>query len=217
MVERAERFAGGMSRDERERALLALTEEYPKAFFIEPKRRTPLKHGIEKDIKADLITNQTSALRYFDVDDVVGWYRSHVGYLNSCGVAGAGRLDLTGMVVAKVTEAEARIAREKAAEIFADIEARKRQLQRPQQGSSVARASPPVRVSSFAVDTKLSNLDMLSAVQKQLELVKTILGDPDDSLRRELARPALLLMVDELNTIIARFDLTVPQPQKPGD
>jgi hypothetical protein len=40
-----------------------------------------------------------------------------------------------------------------------------------------------------------------------LELVKTILGDvPDDSLRRELARPALRLMVDELNTIIARFD-----------
>jgi sRNA-binding protein len=208
MLERGERFAGGISREERDRALLALTEEYPKTFFIEPKRRVPLKHGIEEDIKADLITNQNSALRYFDIDDVVGWYRSHVGYLNSCSVAGVGRLDLKGMVVAKVTEAEARIAGEKATEIFADIERRKRQWQRPQQsGFSVARATPPVRVRSFAVDTKLSNLDMLTAVQKQLELVKTILGDiPDDSLRRELARPALRLVVDELNTIIARFD-----------
>lgn len=66
---------------------------------------------------------------------------------------------------------------------------------------------------SLAVDTNLSNLDMLTAVQKQLELVRTILGDiPDDLLRRELARPALRLVVDELNTIIARFDQTAPQP-----
>jgi sRNA-binding protein len=200
--------AGGISRNERDRALLALTEEYPKAFFIEPKRRVPLKHGIEQDMKADLTTNQHSALVYFDIGDAVAWYRSHVGYLISCSVAGAGRLDLAGMVVAKVTEAEARTAREKAKEIFADIEVRKRQRQWPQQsGFSVARATPPVQARSFAVDAKLSNLDMLAAVQKQLELVKTILGDvPDDSLRRELARPALRLMVDELNTIIARFD-----------
>ena len=121
--------AAQISRDDRERALLALAEEYPKTFFVEPKRRMPLKHGIEEDIKADLITNQHSVLRFFDIDDAVEWYRSHVGYLKSCSVAGVGRLDLKGTIAAKVTEAEARIAGEKATEIFADIEARKRQLQ----------------------------------------------------------------------------------------
>jgi hypothetical protein len=60
---------------------------------------------------------------------------------------------------------------------------------------------------ALPVDTSLDNTEMLAEIEKQLSLARTILGDSSDGpLRAELVRPALRLMIDELNTIIARLD-----------
>jgi sRNA-binding protein len=193
------------NREECERTIGILCEEYPGTFFIHPRRRVPLKHGIEKDIEASLADNKNSRLLDHDFVDAVEWYRSHVGYKKACSIAGNGRVDLSGSVVAKVTEAEARIADQEAAEAFAEIEARKKQTlpkfvtQPPAIAIRQARALP--------VDTSLDNTEMLAEIEKQLSLARTILGDSSDGpLRAELVRSALRLMIDELNTIIARLD-----------
>jgi hypothetical protein len=53
----------------------------------------------------------------------------------------------------------------------------------------------------------LDNTGLFAELEKQLSLVRTVLGaDPDDLLRKQLARSALQLMVDELTTVIARLD-----------
>jgi sRNA-binding protein len=196
-------------REDRDAAVHALCAEYPKTFFVDARRRVPVKHDIEKDIEAELAKNKHSKLLDYDIYDTVEWYCSHVGYKKACSVAGNGRVDLRGVVVCPVTEAEARIADREANEIFADIEARKRQT------TSLPRfvAQPPTlapRPQSLPVDTNLNTSEMLQEIEKQIALARTILGDsPDDPLRQQLVRPALRLMIDELNTIVARIDTGV--------
>jgi hypothetical protein len=64
---------------------------------------------------------------------------------------------------------------------------------------------------ALPVNGALSSMELLAEIEKQMALVRTILGDaPDDPLRRELARPALRLMSDELATVIARLDDAPP-------
>jgi sRNA-binding protein len=192
-------------RAERDDAIKILCEEYPSTFFIDPKKRVALKHGIEKEIEASLANNKNSRLLDYDVVDVVEWYRSHVGYKKACSIAGNGRVDLRGRVVAKVTEAAARVAEQETAEGFAEIEARKKRQTLPK---FITRPPAPIRQArALPVDTNLNNTEMLAEVEKQLGLVRSILGvSSDDPLRAELARPALRLMIDELNTVIARLD-----------
>jgi sRNA-binding protein len=198
-------------REDREQAIQALAEEYPKAFFIVGQRRKPLKLGIEKDIEADLAkANDDSPLLDHDIVDALAWYTYHVGYKNACSVAGTARVDLEGRPVGKVTLSEAREAEKQAEEGFAMIEARK-QRQLPQFVTRSPPPSspppPPPRLQALPVKANLDALEMLVEIEKQIALVRSILGnDPDDPLRRELARPAMRLMIDELQTIIARQD-----------
>jgi hypothetical protein len=191
-------------RKDRESAISALCSEYPKTFFVDPKRRVPLKYGIERDIEAELAINKSSGLLDHDIADTIEWYCSHVGYKVACSTAGNSRIDLHGTIVSRVTEAEARIAEQEAAEIFAEIEARKRQM------AVLPRfivQPPPPQPQSLPVDTNLNSMQMLQEIEKQIALVRTILGDgPNDPLRQQLARPALRLMIDELNTVVARLD-----------
>ena len=49
------------TREDRDRAIQALAEEYPKTFFVIGGRRKPLKHGIERDIEADLAKDNDHA------------------------------------------------------------------------------------------------------------------------------------------------------------
>jgi hypothetical protein len=49
--------------DDYSRALDALCELYPRAFFVDPRMRRPLKYNIVKDIKADLAADPDSELR----------------------------------------------------------------------------------------------------------------------------------------------------------
>jgi hypothetical protein len=193
-------------REDRDRAIQALAQEYPKTFFIVGNQRKPLKHGIEKDIEAELATANDHLLLDFDIADALAWYRSHIGYQKSCAVAGVNRIDLHGRPVSKVTPNEAREAEAEAEEAFARMAERKgnglpRSMLPPTKPAvAVARALP--------VNSALSSLELLAEIDKQLALVRTILGDApeDDPLRRELARPALRLMADELSTIVARLD-----------
>jgi hypothetical protein len=193
------------TREERDRAIKALAKEYPKAFFVNTIQRKPLKLGIEKDIEADLAqADDNSPLLDYDIADAVAGYMWHVGYQSNC-VAGTNRVDLEGKPVGKVTPSEAREAAEEAKEGFARIEARK---QLPQFVTrSPPPPPPPPRLQVLPVNANLNALEMLAEIEKQIGLVRSILGDnPDDPLRRELARPAMRLMADELQTIMARQD-----------
>jgi len=189
-------------REDRDRAVQALAQEYPKAFFIVGERRKPLKLDIEKDIETELAKDNDHPLLDFDIIDALAWYQSHVGYLKSC-LAGAGRLDLNGRAVGKVTPAEAREAAAEAEEGFARMAARRKANGLPPQ---LVAAPQPV-AKTIAVNTKLDNAELFTELEKQLALVQSVLGtDADDLLRRQLARSALKLMADEITTVIARLD-----------
>ena len=198
-------------REDRDRAIQALAEEYPKTFFIIGERRKPLKHGIEKDIEAELAKDNDHPLLDFDIADALAWYRSHIGYQKSCSVAGVNRVDLHGKPASKVTSTEAHEAEAEAAEGIARMVARRRA------GNGLPPSVLPpttpfvAKARALPVNGALSSLELLAEIDKQMELVRTILGDaPDDPLRRELARPALQLMADELTTVIARLDDAPP-------
>ena len=195
-------------REDRDRAVQALAQEYPKTFFIVGERRKPLKLGIEKDIQAELATDNDHPLLDFDIADALAWYCSHIGYHKSCSVAGVNRIDLQGKPVSKVTPSEAREAEAEAADGIARMLERRNKAGNGLPRSVLPPTTPAVAIArALPVNGALSSLELLGEIDKQLALVRTILGDaPEDPLRRELARPALRLMADELSTIVARLD-----------
>jgi sRNA-binding protein len=193
-------------REDRERTIQALAQEYPKTFFTVGERRKPLKHDIEKDIEAELAKDNDHPLLDFDITDALAWYRSHIGYQKSCSVAGVNRLDLQGRPASKVTASEAREADAEAADGIARMRDRQRRINGlPAQ--LVAAPQPVAKSAAIAVNTKLDNAELITELEKQLALVQSVLGtDADDLLRQQLARSALKLMADEISTIIARLD-----------
>jgi ProP effector len=191
-----------IDRDDRDRAVDALCETYPKAFFAEGRTRRPLKIGIEDDIKADFAKSSDSELRFYDLDDALEWYSTHVGYQMNCSIAGAIRLDLDGNAAGKITETEARSYQQDAKESFAKIEARRASFM------PTAKAAPAApRPTALMVNNALDTPEMLALIEKQVASLKAILvGDAiDESLRSTLARPVLQLIKDELQTIDARL------------
>jgi sRNA-binding protein len=192
-------------REDRDRAIQALAQEYPKTFFIIGERRKPLKHGIEKDIEAELARDNDHPLLDFDIADALAWYRSHIGYQKSCSVAGVSRIDLQGKAVSKVTVNEAHEAEAEAADGIARMIERRKANGLPSQ--LVAAPRPVAKPAAIAVNTKLDNAELFTELEKHLALVRSVLGtDADDPVRREMARLALKLMTDEISTVIARLD-----------
>ena len=194
-------------RHDRDRAIQALAAEYPKTFFTDGPRRKPLKRGIEKDIEAELAKDNDHPLLDHDITDAINFYCSHVGYHKACSVAGVSRVDLQGKPVSKVTASEALEAEAEAAEIFAQMAERRK----AGNGLPPSVLPPTTRVvakgSTISVNTALDNTELFAELEKQLGIVRTVLGaDPDDLLRKQLARSALQLMADELQTVIARLD-----------
>jgi sRNA-binding protein len=194
-------------REDRERAIQTLAQEFPKTFFVIGERRKPLKLNIEKDIEAEVAKDNDHPLLDYDIADALAWYQSHVGYQKACSIAGTSRLDLQGKPVSKITAAEACEAEEEAKEGFAKMAERRKQRAAANGLPPQLVAPPAPKAKALPVNGALSSIEMLTEIEKQLELAKMILGDsPDDPLRKELARPALRLMADELSTIIARLD-----------
>ena len=115
-----------MERDDIERCVEALSEISTQRLSstVNGRLRRPLKIGIAKDIKADVAADPDSELKFCDIDQVLTC--NHVGYQYACSVAGAWRVNLDGVKVGTVTELEARNAKARATEIFAQPEARKR-------------------------------------------------------------------------------------------
>jgi sRNA-binding protein len=118
-----------MSQDHKQ-VIEVLTVCYPKAFFVNPRQRLPLKYGIEKDIKPDEVA--LAAGHPVDVNAAVDFYRSHVGYQISL-QAGATRIDLNGNRAGTVTAGEGIEAEQRVREIHRVMAERREQQQKLQQ------------------------------------------------------------------------------------
>jgi sRNA-binding protein len=188
-------------RDDRERALEALCDTYPKTFFSTPRQRRPLKHRIEQDIAADIASDPKHELHEYDVEDALNWYMSHLSYEIACSSAGAERIDLKGRVVSKVTEKEAREAAAEVERIREVMNARRT----PPAATKTAWTFPP-DAKPPAADVSMTTDLLLASADKHLNnLVSLLTGDWDEALRNHLARSVLHLIIDELKTIDARL------------
>jgi hypothetical protein len=195
-----------IDRDDRDRAIEVLCETNPRAFFANAKLRRPLKHDIVQDIKADLAEHPDCELKFHDIDDAVDWYRSHVGYHQACAAPGTPRIDLKGERAGTVTASEAREEGRIAQQIFAEIEARKRTNSYviPGNGGYVA----PPALKTLMVDTTLSNDGLITSIEQHVAALKTLLTSlPEPRLQKELSRPVVLLLIDELKTLDARLTM----------
>jgi sRNA-binding protein len=114
------------TRDEHEQVIHMLCDHYPKCFFEDSRQRRPLK----KNIAADIIKDPNFEVDPDRISAAIDWYKSHIGYDYGLATIGVKRLDLSGVEVGTVTEAEAITARQAIAE----------------KGSAIAAARDPVRV-----------------------------------------------------------------------
>jgi sRNA-binding protein len=135
----------------------------------------------------------------------VAWYCHHAGYNLICSTPGATRVDLEGGKAGTVTQAEARDAAELAKTGFEQIEARKQMRSTRTKAAEppVAPTAPTVKV--LKVDTTLDDDGLVASIESHLATFKTLRALPDPALQRELSRPVLLLLIDELKTLDARL------------
>jgi sRNA-binding protein len=194
-----------MDRDDVERGIEALSEAYPKTFFVPGRMRRPLKKGIAADLKAKLKENPGDELNFYDIDATLDWYCAHVGYVKNSSVAGTPRIDLNGKAVGTITESEARIAGQTADEIFERIEETKKRYVSNDKGTVSGRgvASPAVKV--LKVNVSATDDELLASMEKHLGALRTMLTTMPDDLKEGLARPILILLIDELKTLEARI------------
>src|SRR5882724_4060650 len=92
------------TREESENIGRMLVENYPKAFFDNPRQRRPLKNNIAADVIADKVLQASDEAIIAAID----WYKNNIGYQGyAMSVPGATRINLNGDVVNRVTPAEA--------------------------------------------------------------------------------------------------------------
>jgi ProP effector len=89
--------------------IAALSEFFPRCFYLFEQRRRPLKVGIWNDIKAEL----GDAITNLELTYALRSYTNNRCYLQSCLTAGTPRIDLNGEVAGHVTESEAAHAAER--------------------------------------------------------------------------------------------------------
>jgi hypothetical protein len=125
-----------------------------------------------------------------------------------CGV------DLDGAKAGTVTESEARQAKDRATEIFAQIEARKRPhvWVAPTNVVEAAPAAPALKI--LKADSTLNNDELLASIEKHITTLKTLMGLPDPAMQKELSRPVVLLLIDESRTLDARLTSWLSNKQK---
>jgi hypothetical protein len=113
---------------------------------------------------------------------------------------------LDGKAAGKITQTEATGYSNATASAFQDIAAHKRRFTFP-----VVQPTPmpqqPAAVKQLSIDTSLGTSELLEKVQEQLTAVKNVIvGQANAQFVLDLMRPALKLMIDELNTVIVRID-----------
>jgi ProQ/FINO family len=133
------------TRDENERTVEILAENFPKTVFIEPRQRRPLSPNIKAEIAKDIAADPDSELRRENVDEAVDWYKSHYGYHKACAITGASCVDLKGNVVATVTANAAYQAKQRVKEIN-DAKNEYRPFLDYRHNNVVSSAPPPPKV-----------------------------------------------------------------------
>jgi hypothetical protein len=124
------------------------------------------------------------------------------------------RVDLDGAKAGTVTESEARQAKDRATEIFAQIEARKRPhvWVAPTNVVQAAPAAPALKI--LKADSTLNNDELLASIEKHITTLKTLMGLPDPAMQKELSRPVVLLLIDEFRTLDdATHGITIKQTE----
>jgi sRNA-binding protein len=182
-----------------------MAELFPRAFFVDGRLRQPLKKNITAEIEAQHLPQFEGV----SVGGALDWYTGHYGYLKSLAVAGSRRLDLDGNPAGTVTETEAKAAVVK----IEEFNARKRALGIPNpHDQSFSRAGGSANGSANGVSTirpsaaPLSDDQLLASVMKKLTRAQHIvLSDDSDGLRGIVARPLLKMVIDEVQSLIARL------------
>jgi sRNA-binding protein len=95
------------SPEEKNEIIRKLAEQYPKAFFDNPKLRVPLMKNVVTALQRDGFPAASEL-----ISESVNWYQSHIGYDYQL-QAGRKRIDLNGRESGVVTELEERAARKK--------------------------------------------------------------------------------------------------------
>jgi ProP effector len=75
-----------------------LASVYPRAFFVRPEDRKPLKLGVHRDLRSDV----AHGLSHAELRRAVGHYCRSPGYLAAC-TEGAERIDLNGLAARSVS------------------------------------------------------------------------------------------------------------------
>jgi sRNA-binding protein len=195
--------------DQDHRAVIELLAQvFPKTFFVAGFQRRPLK----KNIVADIERVNDPSLASFDIGDAVDFYINHWDYDAACSIAGADRINLEGKAVGKITEAEAREARQRraskkamhAATYEAENEAREEmrrkipsmtippitdgELQRRQAALVAERSSGAEQKlrDALAALNEVPKLRSVESASLRLKLVQSVISVADASLKEML-------------------------------
>lgn len=183
----------------------ALSEVYPKTFFVTPQQRRPLKPSIINDPEKEK-ANEPSLAQY-DLRAAVEWYMSHFGYERAC-TPGAKRINLEGKEVGKVTLSEVREAEERIA--FSKEQQRRNDAVRTAQAlhgkgcmtddqmSKIT--APPIKTNSKEIEPRLeSAIGALTEARALLVLDNIIL-------RTALLKAAISVATAALTEILSQLE-----------
>jgi ProP effector len=183
-----------------------LARLFPKAFFVDPKQRIPLKHGIIRDVEEQGCQDLIGV----DIEAAVGWYMTHVGYYY-CLIAGEPRVDLNGKPGSKVTAQEAKVAQQNVTDARNVMKTKKSAaVTNPMQhvahlGQDLMRKVEAPRLTPPNPRLELSPADLVVSMTKKLTRVSGLLDSEDDEFRAEFLEKVLKELradIDELSTRI---------------
>jgi sRNA-binding protein len=181
-----------------------LAQLYPKAFFIDPRQRLPLK----KNIVADLGAAADKELAFYNVGPAVDWYGNHIGYDYAL-QAGRERVDLHGTVVGKVSEQEGLEAQQRITQKREVIASRR---PRPNPHATLVelhnrREIPDDQFRKVEALERAQSEDLVTiidAVISALSKAKELLGMKDEELKQVLIETAFAVAVRHFQKIQRR-------------
>jgi sRNA-binding protein len=194
-----------LSHQDHNEVIGVLAQLYPKAFFIDPRQRLPLK----KNIVADLAAAADRELAFYDVGAAVDWYCGHIGYDYALH-AGRERVDLHGTVVGKVSEQETLAAQQRAAQKREVIASRRRASPDPHAvlvELHNRREIPDDQFRKLEALKRTQSEDLatnIDAAISALGKAKEFLGMEDEELKRGLIETAVEVAVRHFQKIPRR-------------
>lgn len=191
-----------IGREESEHVVRMLVERYPKTFFDNPRLRKPLKANIAADLKSDGFPAADELIM-----SGVEWYQSHLGYYMAV-AAGVKKLDLQGNDVGTVTEAEARAAKERVADIHETMKEKRNATQTLNQlyvdgkisDDMLKKLDAPAVARAKAINVPPEWARLRSAIKSA---AVSYTNTPDPALRAALVGAALGLAITEAQRIVS--------------